>query len=78
MSVLINMKMPKSCDVCIFDNGVNCMAYPQSEDMVYDIKNGKPDWCPLVELEDGKLFAVKDNVLYRAELTHLIEVEDGE
>ena len=50
------MEMPTSCDFCIFDNGVNCMVYPPSEDMVYDIADGTPDWCPLVPVpEHGRL-----------------------
>lgn len=53
MAVLIKgMEMPKNCDVCLFDNGVNCMVYPPSEDMVYDIADGKPSWCPLVEVHE--------------------------
>ncbi len=55
MAVLIKgMEMPKNCDACLFDNGVNCMAYKPSEDMIYDIADGKPDWCPLVEIKEPK------------------------
>ena len=49
MSVLIRgMNIPKNCNSCLFDDGVHCMAYPRSEDLVYDISDGKPNWCPLV------------------------------
>ena len=51
MSVLIKgMKMAKNSDCCLFDDGMHCMVYPQSEDMVYDRANGKPEFCPLIEL----------------------------
>lgn len=57
MSILIKgMDVPSNCDLCIFDNGVNCMVYPPSEDMIYDIADGRPDWCPLIELPNhGRL-----------------------
>ena len=57
MSVLIKgIEMPKNCDDCLFDDGVHCMAYPLSENIVYDIAGGKPDWCPLVEItKHGRL-----------------------
>ena len=57
MSVLIKgMEMPTNCDACLFDDGVHCMAYSPSEDMVYDIADGKPSWCPLITLPDhGRL-----------------------
>lgn len=44
------MEMPSGCDNCPFDNGKFCMAYPLSESMGYDIADGKPEWCPLVEV----------------------------
>ena len=28
----------------------NCVAYVPSKDMIYDISDGRPDWCPLIEL----------------------------
>ena len=56
MSVLIKgVIMPDSCETCVLDNGINCMAYPPSEDMVYDTKDGRPEWCPLVAVPDHGL-----------------------
>ena len=50
------MEMPKRCDICPFDNGEHCLAYPPSATMIYDIKDGIPDWCPLVEItKHGRL-----------------------
>lgn len=50
------MQMPKRCDICPFDNGEHCLAYPPSATMIYDIKDGIPDWCPLVEItKHGRL-----------------------
>ena len=78
MSVIVcGMEMPKNCDECLFDNGVNCMAYPQSEDMVYDIADGKPDWCPLIELpaQHGRLIdedALLDRIDIDADITFVI------
>jgi hypothetical protein len=41
-----------------------------SEEAWIKLHDGRQEWCPLAEIEEGKLFAVKDNVLYRAEFTH--------
>ena len=58
------MEMPKNCDTCLFDDGVHCMAYPPSEDMVYDIADGKPEWCPLAELQPhGRLIIEEGEII---------------
>jgi hypothetical protein len=44
--------------------------YEDSEEVWIKLHDGRQEWCPLAEIEEGKLFAVKDNVLYRAEFTH--------
>lgn len=46
MSVLIKgMEMPKHCNECRFE----CRAYCFLADTVIE-SNGRPDWCPLVEV----------------------------
>lgn len=44
------MDMPDSCEECNFDNGMFCNAYPNSANLIYDIADGIPEWCPLVEV----------------------------
>ena len=51
MSILIKgMEMPINCETCPFDDGTYCQAYPKSAEMIYDIANGIPTWCPLIEI----------------------------
>lgn len=48
--------VPERCDRCMFDDGVYCHAYPPSENMIYNIEDGKPDWCPIIPVPDhGRL-----------------------
>ena len=85
MSILIKgMEMPKDCDSCLFDDGVHCMAYPQSEDLVYDISDGKPNWCPLVpvpphgRLIDADAFSEEMRKRHKAASDWYDSVEDNE
>ena len=67
MSVYIpGMEMPKSCDECRFDNDVYCLAYPQSADMIYDIADGIPQFCPLIAVPDHGDLIDRDMVLKKA------------
>ena len=51
MSILIKgMEMPQNCDNCLFDNSIWCLLNPKSADMIYDIADGRPKWCPLIEI----------------------------
>lgn len=58
MSVLIkNMTMPKNCIECPMQFGGWCYVCPPdidervAETVEEAVKQGKPDWCPLVEIE---------------------------
>lgn len=63
MAILIKgMEMPKNCNACLFDNGVYCMVYEPSEDMIYDIADGKPDWCPLIEIPEPKASITREDL----------------
>ena len=46
-----DMEMPKTCNGCAFNLIGHCMAYKglyvERKNLEY---NGKPEWCPLVEL----------------------------
>lgn len=74
MSVLIkDMEMPKNCDECrimVFED-TNCVpelfcgcpivfkAHPQGV-------GHRPDYCPLVEVPEGRVFGIRDGILYEA------------
>lgn len=55
MTVMIDIKMPKTCETCRFAlyrhswNG-KCCATEEFKEIPYD----KPDWCPLQEVKGGK------------------------
>ena len=58
MSVLIkNTTMPKNCIECPMQFGGWCYVCPSdidervAETVEEAVKQGKPDWCPLVEIE---------------------------
>ena len=58
VSVLIkNMTMPKNCIECPMQFGGWCYVCPPdidervAETVEEAVKQGKPDWCPLVEIE---------------------------
>ena len=79
MNVLIKgMQMPESCDVCSIstktqENGYSWGLIPFAcplvdqyieKDMIYERRTD----CPLVELEDNRLYGVVDGVVYVANL----------
>ena len=51
-------KMPQSCDECKYINRMNlfyCVAvHPFEVRWVYNPKDGRTSFCPLVEVEDGQ------------------------
>lgn len=53
------MNMPMDCDECRFAYRGACIANIGREVKVDQI-------CPLVEVPEGEMFAVKDDVLYKA------------
>lgn len=72
MSILIKgMKMPTNCDNCLFDNNIWCLLNPKSAGMIYDIADGKPEWCPLVPVPPhGRLI---DADAFAADIIKIIE-----
>ena len=64
MSILIKgMRMPENCIKCPMQFGGMCYVMPAEVDEIRvaptveeALKQGKPDWCPLVEIpEHGRL-----------------------
>lgn len=50
MAVLIKgMDMPESCHVCVGGYGGFCFVAPAESDGACP-EHGRPDWCPLVEV----------------------------
>ena len=60
MSILIRgMEMPTSCHVCVAGFGGLCYL-GQSLDECECPDNGRPDWCPLVEIpQHGRLIDIE-------------------
>lgn len=50
--IKIDMKMPSKCDECVFCtcpwNDYECVATGRG-DVIDDVDDVKPDWCPLIE-----------------------------
>jgi hypothetical protein len=44
--------------------------YEDSEEVWMKLHDGRQEWCPLAEIEEGKFFLVKGNIVYRAEITY--------
>ena len=67
MSVLItSMEMPKNCDECRFHVDKWCYVLrPESEE---ERKRITTNYCPLIEVPEREMFAVKDGVLYKADV----------
>lgn len=70
MSILIKgMEMPINCETCPFDDGTYCQAYPKSAEMIYDIANGIPTWCPLIEIPPHGRLIDADAIEKKSDLT---------
>lgn len=63
MSILIKgMKMPKNCDECGFEHRAYCFLV----DTVIE-SNGRPDWCPLVEVSEKAVSPCEECPFIKAE-----------
>ena len=82
MSILIKgMRMPENCIKCPMQFGGMCYVMPAEVDesrvapTVEDaLKQGKPDWCPLVEVSEPHGDLIDRDALRIAELDTLIMI----
>ena len=82
MSILIkDMKMPENCIKCPMQFGGMCYVMPAEVDesrvaptVEEALKQGKPDWCPLVEVPEPHGDLIDRDALRIAELDTLIMI----